>query len=130
MQPEAIAIALIITAALLVAEHVALYDQPWHIDEPWNYAVGVATLAAGWIAWGLIADGPVRPIDAAISIVLISFGAGAAIVVCYWFRGRLELAKKNTAVVTKARALTQDLIDKGTGHAAGKSDVHDRSRNN
>lgn len=130
MQPGAIALATAFTAALLFAEHVALYAQPWRVQRPWNYVIGVVTLAAGWAVWGLTADGPVAPIDAAISIMLISFGSGSVVVLSYAVRGRLEQAKKNSDVITKAKILTQDLIDQGERHAARQSDIHDPSRRN
>lgn len=130
MQPGPIALALTFAAALLFAEHMAMWDQPWRIDAPWSYVLGVATLAASWIVWGLSATGPVTPIDAVASIVLISAGGGAVVVVAYAVRGRLDRARKQTAVVTQAKALTQDLIDQGERHAARESDLRDPSRRN
>lgn len=130
MQPGSIGIAIAFTAALLFAEHVAMWNQPWRVDAPWNYVIGVLTLALGWVVWGLNATGPVTPIDAVVSVMLISFSSGAVIVLCYAVRGRLERAKKNNVVVTQARSLTQAIIDEGKGHAARESDISDPSRRN
>lgn len=130
MQPLAIGIAIAVTAALLLAEHIGMWSQPWRLERPWNYVAGVLTLALGWVIWGLAATDPIAPIDAAVSIILISFGSGAVIVLCYAVRGRLERAKTNSAVIAKAKYLTQDLIDQGDRHVARQSDLHDRSRNN
>jgi membrane associated rhomboid family serine protease len=94
MQLGSIALAAAFTAALLFAEHIAMWNQPWRADAPWNYVIGVLTLAAGWLVWGLIATGPIDPLDAAISIALVSFGGGAVIVLCYAVRARLDQGRK------------------------------------
>ena len=129
MQPFSIALALAFTAALLIAEHVVMWDQPWRVERPWNYVIGVGTLAVGWIVWGVTASGPVTPIDAAVSIILISFGSGATVLLCYAVRGRLDRAKKNNSVVAEAERLTQAIID-GERHAARQPDLHDPRRRN
>jgi hypothetical protein len=130
MQIGSIALATAFTAALLFAEHIALWAQPWRIHRPWNYVLGVSTLAAGWLVWGVATAGPIAPVDAAISIVLVSFGSGSVVVVCYAVRGRLDQSRRNSNVVAQAERLTQDIIDQGERHAARQSDLHDPSRRN
>ena len=129
MQPGPIAIGWVLTASLLLAEHIGLWEQPWKIDAPWNYMLGVLTLTVGWIAWGLTARGPISPIDAVANIAAVT-SAGVIILICYWARGRWDKRQKQSAIVSKARSLTQAIIDEGTGHAARQPDVHDPSRRN
>ncbi len=129
MQPGPIAIAWVVTAALLFAEHMALWDQPWRLDAPWNYLLGVLTLAVGWAIWGLTARGPISPIDAVANIGAVTT-SGAVILACYWWRGRWEKRQKQSTAVEKARQLTQSLIDEGGATHARKPDVRDPSRRN
>lgn len=129
MQPGPIAIGWTIAATLLIAEHLAMWDQPWRLEAPWNYLVGVVTLAAGWAAWGLTAQGPISPVDAVANIGAVT-SSGAAILVAYWLRGRWDRHRKQHATVEQARRLTQDLIDNGGATHARKPDLHDPSRRN
>ncbi len=129
MQPGPIAIAWIVTASVLIALHIAMWDQPWRLDAPWNYLIGVLTLAVGWAIWGLVASGPISPIDAVANIGAVTT-AGGSILACYWLRGRWDKRQKQNETVAQAKRLTQDLIDNGGRQDARQPNLHDPSRRN
>jgi hypothetical protein len=120
MQPVPIVIGWLLAAALLIAEHLGMWNQPWRLRRPWNYLVGVLTLATGWIAWAATAASPVTPIDAVANIGAVST-AGVVILIAYYVRGRLDQrdkqAQQQGELIGLARGirrdLTQELIDRG-----------------
>jgi hypothetical protein len=132
MQPGPITIGWALSAALLIAEHIALWSLPWRLKEPWSYVVGVGTLGVGWIAWALTASGPISPIDAVASVGVIC-SSGVVILLAYYVRGRLgqtrEAAQQTGEIIGAAKGLTQALIDGGGKHA-GQSGLRDRGRSN
>lgn len=128
MQPIPIAIGWTIAAALLLVEHVALWAQPWRLDPPWTYVIGVATLFIGWAAWGMTAAGPVSPLDAVVNISLVST-SGAVVALAYYVRDRQARAAGHAAIVQQARAFTQAIIDDG-GHRDQESGLADPGRRN
>ncbi len=110
----------LLSAAMLLAEHIGMWDQPWRLREPYTYIVGVATLACGWITWGVTATGPVSPIDAVANICAVS-SSGVVVAVAYYVRARLgrhlDRAQQQGEVIGMARgirqSLTQEMIDRG-----------------
>ncbi len=75
----------LITAALIIIEHIALWHAPWRLSPPASYIVGTATSGVGMVLWGLAAN----QIDAALAFWIIAGAAGMADVGAYWVRGRL-----------------------------------------
>lgn len=77
--------AAVTVAALIVAEHIALWRAPWRLEPPASYIVGMATVGLGMILWGLA----VGQVDAAFAFWILTSAAGMADVGAYWVRGRL-----------------------------------------
>jgi len=83
-------------ATIVIATAVAiaiLHWLPWNrwigheLQPPYNYLIGVSTLLAGyvaWVAWCGPTVFPYHPWMAAVGLVAIAAGAGAADLIAYW----------------------------------------------
>jgi hypothetical protein len=114
-----------ISSALLIAEHVLLWGQPWRLTRPWNYVIGLGTVLFGCFVWALTARGPVSTFEAFWSFACIS-ASGGWIMLAYYIRDRLAQRSEATRNAWRGLRLTQDLIDAGGPDAARQPDVHDR----
>lgn len=115
----------IVASALLIAEHIALWEQPWRLEAPWNYVVGLGTVLLGCLVWAVTARGPVAPLDAWGSFVLVST-SGGWITLGYYVRGRQGRRKKAQDDAVRAIRLTQELIDAGGQDATRQPELRDR----
>ena len=111
----------------LIAEHVALWRQPWRLDAPWNYVIGVLTILCGCAMWAGTVQGHIAPDEAWVAYAIISVGSGAWIALAYYIRGRLERgqkqAQKRGEVVGSARGMIAELENTHDG-------THDSRRHN
>ena len=114
----------LISAALLTVEHVTLWGHPWRLVPPYNYIVGVATLLFADLIWAFNTTTN-RPIDAFYAFATIAT-SGAAIVLGYYIRNRIDLRDKARDMAQQAHQLTQSLIDQGGRRNARESEIHDR----
>lgn len=109
----------------LIAEHIALWGQPWRLEVPWSYIVGVLTITAGCAVWAAAHTGGPSADEAFIAFCAIAWGSGGWIALAYYIRGRMERAKKAAEkrgeVVGSARGMIAELERDGT---------HDPSRHN
>ena len=82
-------IAGLLGGALLVAEHVALWHEPWRLRRPAAYTLGIATLGTVF-AWWCHRHQHRHAQEALAAWGVIATLGGAATWVAYWLRGRLE----------------------------------------
>jgi hypothetical protein len=73
------------TAALLLAEHAILWEDPQRVPRPAAYALGTGTLGMGMLIWALRHRDQAALI-AWIAAVLIAAPGGAAIITAYYWR--------------------------------------------
>lgn len=118
----------LVSSALLIAEHVGLWQQPWRLDAPWNYIVGLGTVLFGCFVWAVTVQGPVTGVDAWGSFFLIAT-SGGWVALGYYIRGRLAKQKKHDEKAVKAIRLTQELIDQGGPDGATRATGSDYRRN-
>lgn len=111
----------IVTAIVLVAEHIALWRHPWRLKPPVTYGLGVGTLAVGFTVWAAWVD----LLVVAVAFWALAIIAGAPVVVAYWIRN--VLAQLDEAAVLSGRLqrlstpYTQAQIDEGGGHGRDRS---------
>lgn len=123
-----IAFGYIVASLGLIAEHVALWRQPWRLDAPWNYIIGVLTILCGCGVWAMAVRGPIQPDEAWIAFALIAAGSGAWVALAYYVRDRQARARnaaiRRGEVVGGARGLISELLE-------GDADAtHDPRRHN
>jgi hypothetical protein len=102
-----VALGWIVSSLGLGLEHLALWDQPWRLAEPWDHVVGVLTLLGGcavW-AWRQTLIGPIDPWLAVFAFGLIST-SGLWIAVAYWLRRGFKFIQRNGE---RHRALAREL---------------------
>lgn len=114
-----------ISSALLVLEHVALWGPTWRVERPWNYAMGVATLLVGAFVWGATTQGPVTAMESVFAFFLIST-SGVWVIAGYYLRDRHARHKQSVEKTAQAKQLTQALIDERGKHGAREPDVDSR----
>jgi hypothetical protein len=68
--------------ALLLLEHLALWDEPFRLNRAQAYALGTVTLGACFTWWALRARMP----SAAVAWWLIAALGGTPVMVAYWVR--------------------------------------------
>jgi len=108
-----VALGWIVASLALGIEHVLLWEQPWRLLEPWNYAAGVLTILAGcavW-AWRQAQSGPIDPWLALIAFSIIAVGSGFWIVVAYAARGRLTLKRARDKNISQRKADIAGALD-------------------
>lgn len=108
-----VALGWLVASLALIAEHLALWDQPWRLSEPVNYIVGVLTILGGcavW-AWRQAQSGPIDPWLALIAFGLIAVGSGGWIVLAYGLRGRLTLIRARETRVQQRKAEIVGALD-------------------
>src|SRR6185369_5240235 len=93
IQWSPIALGYIVASLGLIAEHIALWRQPWRLDAPWNYIIGVLTILAGCGVWASAVQGHIAPDEALIAFAIIAVGSGAWIALAYYIRDRQERGK-------------------------------------
>lgn len=111
-----ILIASLLAVALLIAEHVTLWNRPWRLTRIASYAVGTATLFTGFVLWAALENGPIDPWHAVIAVLVIDLSGGAAIITAYWFRNKLQ---ERDAVTAKARNLWVEAINESEHAESG-----------
>lgn len=67
MQLAPLLIAWTFTSAMLVAEHIGLWQQPWRAEKPYTYIIGIATLLLGDLIWAAQIPQPIPATDAVIA---------------------------------------------------------------
>lgn len=100
----AISIGAVVAAALLIVEHVTLWQQPWTLSRPASYAVGTATLGLGISITAALLNQPL------IAYVFwgVAIPAGAMVIIAYWMRAKLDSLTKSA---TKRSALAALIIE-------------------
>ncbi len=122
-----IALGYIVASLALVTEHIVLWEQPWRIEAPWNYVMGVLTILLGYGVWALALGTPIPPDEAWVAAALIA-SSGKWIVAAYWLRGRAQRkvdearanGQRQGEIVGGAKGLIADLLEgdaDGTHHS-------------
>lgn len=73
-------------ATLMVATHLLLWRKDWRLTRPQAYTVGVSIIGIVLTIWALLMDNP----ESIIAFWAITGIAGAADIVAWWIRGRLD----------------------------------------
>ena len=104
----------LLTALLLLVEHIALWVHPWRLSRPQAYALGTGTITAGYTGWAFWIGVP----GAAVGLWVFVVICGMTITIAYYVRRVLADLDRRAFDAGQASApLQQSDIDRGAGHA-------------
>ena len=108
----------LVTALLLLAEHIALWRKPWRLTRPQAYSLGTATIALGYTGWAW----SFGVLGAAIALWVVIIVSGIVVSGAYYVRRVLaDLDRQAFKAGQVAGPIDQQTIDKGNAYGANES---------